>query len=200
MRKPRDPTSSLSRRGRRLRGPPGSQARHRGSDPTPHRHGVQIDAQLVRMIEIVRPDRMRVEVDAAQVDDPGKGGVVVHDDLVGCPPRRETEFDGVDPRWPGLRRALLKEELALDPVDEPLQRHRPTRHAGQRTVGDGDVAANQIGLGVTGVREQHLLRLVTVTSWPANSSTSVVRAATAGPYGRPRPRQAGGLKNSSRSV
>jgi len=111
------------------------------------------------MIEIVRPDRMRVEVDAAQVDDPGKGGVVVHDDLVGCPPRRETEFDGVDPRWPGLRRALLKEELALDPVDEPLQRHRPPRHAAQRPVGDGDVVANKIGLGVTGAREEHLLRV-----------------------------------------
>ena len=122
-------------------------------------HRVQVHAQLVRMIEIIRPDRMRVEVDAAEVDDPGKGGVVAHNDLVGCPTRREPQLDGVDPGWAGLRRALLEEELALGSVDEPLQRHRSTRHTAQRTVRDGDVVANQIGLGVAGVRKEHLLRV-----------------------------------------
>ena len=38
--------------------------------------GVEVDAQLVRMVDIVRSDGPWVQVEAAQVDDPGEVGNV----------------------------------------------------------------------------------------------------------------------------
>ena len=47
--------------------------------PTHARTRVEIDAQFVRMIEIAGADGMRVQFDAAQVDDPRKPGRIVDD-------------------------------------------------------------------------------------------------------------------------
>ena len=61
-------------------------------------HRVEVDPQLVGMVEVLGADRVRVEVDAAEVDDPGEPGGVVDDDLVGGPPGRERERRRPDPR------------------------------------------------------------------------------------------------------
>ena len=37
-------------------------------------HRVEVDPQLVGVVEVLGPDRVRVEVDAAEVDDPGQPG------------------------------------------------------------------------------------------------------------------------------
>ncbi len=50
---------------------------------------IKIDAQLVGMLKISGAHGVRVEFDAAQVDDPGKPGCVIDDDLFGGPPRGE---------------------------------------------------------------------------------------------------------------
>ena len=42
---------------------------------------IEIDAQLVGMIEIAGAHRMRMQLDAAEVDDPGEPRRVVDDDL-----------------------------------------------------------------------------------------------------------------------
>jgi hypothetical protein len=47
--------------------------------------GIQIHAQFVRVIQIVGPDRVRVEIDAAQIHEPGKLRQIGHDDLVRRP-------------------------------------------------------------------------------------------------------------------
>ena len=46
-------------------------------------HRVEVDAELVGVLEVVGADRMRVQVDAAEVDDPRELRGVAHDDLVG---------------------------------------------------------------------------------------------------------------------
>jgi hypothetical protein len=51
--------------------------------PGDSRAGIEINAQLVRMIQIVRANRVRVELDAAQVNNPGKTSRVINHDFFG---------------------------------------------------------------------------------------------------------------------
>ena len=50
--------------------------------PTDARAGIEIDAQLVRVIEIPGAYGVRVQLDATQVDDPGQPRRIVDDDLL----------------------------------------------------------------------------------------------------------------------
>ena len=59
--------------------------------PGDTRARIEIDAQLVGVIEIARPDRVRVQFDAAQVHDPREAGGVVDDELLRGTARRERE-------------------------------------------------------------------------------------------------------------
>src|ERR687896_1611318 len=111
------------------------------------------------MVEIVGPDRMRVQVDATEINYPGKLSRVAQDDLVRRAPGGKAQLDSLDPVGSRLGRALLEEELALRSVDETLQRHRPSPNAPQHPVLHGEVVANEIQLGVSGVREEHLVRI-----------------------------------------
>ena len=133
---------------------------------------VEVDAQLVGMIEVVGAHGVRVQVDAAEVDDPRELRRVAHDDLVRGPARRERQLDRLDPLRPGLRRALLEEELPLRPVHEALQRHRPALHPAERAVRDGQVVPDEVELRVAGLGKKTLSGFVMVTSRPATSMTS----------------------------
>ena len=124
-------------------------------------HRVQIDAQFVGMLEIVGEDGVRVEVDAAQIDRPGQSGRVMDDGLFGRGASRVTQFGDVDPVGPLLRGALLEDGFLVDPLDEPLEDHRPPGHSAQGAVGDGQVVVDQVELGEAGlpvrVWEDHLV-------------------------------------------
>ena len=122
-------------------------------------HRVQVDPQLVRVVDVIGPDRVRVQVDAAQVGHPGQPGRVAQHDLVGGPPGRERQLHGLHPVRPRRRRPLLEERLLIGPVDEPLERHRPSARAAQRALGHGQVVPDQVQLGVPGAREIDLLRV-----------------------------------------
>ena len=67
-----------------------------GADVGPLHAGarIQIDAQLVWMVEIPGSYWMRMQLHAAQIDDPGQAGGVVDHDLFGCPAGRKGERDG----------------------------------------------------------------------------------------------------------
>ena len=127
--------------------------------PFDARYRVEVDPQLVGMVEVVRADRVRVEVDAAEIDDPGQSGGLVDDDLVCRPTRRKRQLGSPDPVGRVLGRPLLEERLLGDPVHEPLERHRPAANAGQRAFGDGKVVVDDVELRVAGVREVDLLRV-----------------------------------------
>ena len=122
-------------------------------------HRIEIDAQLVGMIEVVRAHRVRVEIDATEVDDPGELGRVAQHHFAGGAPGGELQLHGLDPEWPRLRGPLLEEENALRAVHVPLQRHRPATRPTQRAPGDRQVIADQIELRVSALREEDLLRI-----------------------------------------
>src|SRR5688572_20861754 len=56
--------------------------------------GIEVDAQLIGMVEIARADRMWVKLDASQVHDPREARRIVHNDLLGGPPRGKRQGDG----------------------------------------------------------------------------------------------------------
>jgi hypothetical protein len=50
---------------------------------------IEIDPQLVRMVEIAGTYGMRVQLNAAQVDNPGQPGRIIDHDFFRSAPRRE---------------------------------------------------------------------------------------------------------------
>ena len=138
---------------------PGHQGHVPDLRPFDARHRVQVDPELVRVVQVVGAHRMRVQVDAAEVDHPRQRGLVGDHHLVRGAAGGEPELDGTDPVRPLLRRPLLEERLALGAVDEPLQRHRPPAHAAERPRRHGQVVAHHVQLGDPGPREEHLARI-----------------------------------------
>ena len=127
--------------------------------PLHARDRVEVDPQLVGMIEVLGADRVRVEVDAAEVVDPGKARCVVDDDLVRCPPRREGQGRRPDELRDVLGCSLLEERLAGCAIHEPLEGHRPPARSAQRSLGDCLVVLDEVELGVARLREVHLARV-----------------------------------------
>src|SRR5438445_7702162 len=80
------------------------------------RNRVEVDPQLIRMIEVRRPHRMGIEVDAAEVDDPGELRGVTHHDLLGGAAGWKGERDGFNPVGARRGSALLEEGFAFGPV------------------------------------------------------------------------------------
>ena len=58
---------------------------------------------------------------------------------------------------PVSRSALLEERFAFGSVDEPLEHHGAAPHPDQGALGDAEVVADQVELGVPGAREVDLV-------------------------------------------
>src|SRR5688572_662539 len=138
-------------------------ANHRGGlpylSPGNPRHRVEVDAQLVGMLEVLRPHRVRMELQAREVREPGERRGVARHDLLRCAPRGEAQLDHLDPLRTALRRALLVEELALDPVGIAHQHVGPAARSPKGSFRYGNVIASEVELGMAGLREQHLARV-----------------------------------------
>ena len=65
--------------------------------PAHARHRIEIDPQLVRVIEIVGTDRMRVEFEAGEVRHPGQPCRITRHDFLRGATGREAQRDDVDP-------------------------------------------------------------------------------------------------------
>ena len=81
------------------------------------------------MIEIGGPHRVRMQLDAAEVDDPRQSRGVIHDHFFGGAAGGKRERYGAQPRRPGVGRALLVKGLAFGAVHKPLQHDRPIADA-----------------------------------------------------------------------
>ena len=128
--------------------------------PLHARTRIEIDAQLVGMIEIVGAHRVRMQLDAAEVDDPRQSSGVVDDELLGGAPRGKRQCDGAQPLGPLVRRALLVERLGLGAVDESLEDERPIANAGDRARRDGQIVLHELELRELGLaREVRLVRI-----------------------------------------
>src|SRR5262249_10911329 len=111
------------------------------------------------MIEILRAHRMRMEIDASEVDDPRQLRRVAQHDLARGPAGGKLELHHLDPERPRLGRSLLEKELALRAVDIALERHRPPTRSAQRAFRHREVVAHQVDLGDAALREEDLLRI-----------------------------------------
>ena len=120
---------------------------------------IEVDSELIGTVEVLGSDRMRVEIDAAEIDDPGQARGLVDDDLVGGPTRGERQGRHAHPLGPVLGRPLLEEEITRGPIDESFQGHRSAAHADQGTVSDRQVIADEVQLRVPGLREVDLVRV-----------------------------------------
>ena len=122
--------------------------------------GIEIDAQLVGMIEIARAHRVRMQLDAAQVDDPREPRRVVDDDLFRGAARGKRERHRSQPGGPFRGRALLIERLAFGAVYEALEHDRPVADAGESARRDRQVIAHEVELRELGLlREVRLVRI-----------------------------------------
>jgi hypothetical protein len=120
---------------------------------------VKVHAELVRVIEVLGADRVRVEIETAEVGDPREPRRLVHDDLVRGPSRGEGQGCDPHPVRPVVGSPLLEERLLLGAVDEALERHRAAAHAHQGTIGHGEEVAHEVQLGVPGARKVDLVRV-----------------------------------------
>jgi hypothetical protein len=111
------------------------------------------------VIEVDRPHRVGVQLEAAEVHDPREPRGLVDDDLLREAAGREAERDRADPVGPRARRALLVEALALGALDVPHEDERAVADAAERSLGDAEVVADQIELRDAGLREVRLARV-----------------------------------------
>ncbi len=127
--------------------------------PAHARAGIEVDPQLVGMVEVIGPHRVRVQIDAPEVDDPEELRGVAHHDLARRAPGGEAELHRLDPVGTPLGRPLLEERLLLRAIHVALEDDRPRRDPAQRSLGHRGVVLREIELGVAGPREEHLLRV-----------------------------------------
>ena len=146
--------------------------------PRDARARIEIDAQLVGMIEVAGAHRVRMQLDAAEVDDPGEARRVVDDDLLGGAPRRKRQRHRAQPVGPLLGRALLVEGLALGAVDEALEHDRAVADAGERAVAPppGSSGRGRAWRAAPRARSTACSGCVTRTSRPATVSSSGLSA------------------------
>ena len=105
------------------------------------------------MVEVLGLYGMRVEIDAAEVDDPGERRGVPDHDLLGRRPGGVVQLGDLDPLRALGRRALLEDRFLGDALDETLEDHGPADDATQRPVGDGEVVVDEVELGQAAGRE-----------------------------------------------
>jgi hypothetical protein len=175
---------------------------HRHLDDLPPLHAghrVEVDAQLVRAVEVVGEHRVRVEVDATEVDHPGQRGRVADHDLLGGTAGGVLELGHLDPVGPLGRSPLLPDRLFVEPLHEPLEHHRPPPHPAQRALGHSEVVVDQVELGVTAGREHHLVgvgdRHLAAGDLEDRRLRHAPYSLRAGPWSSPTPTSASGRRS-----
>ena len=107
---------------------------------------IQIDAQLIRVVQIEGAYGVRMELDTAQVNDPCEPRRIMHDYLFRSTARRERERHSPQPRRTVGGRTLLIKRLALGAVNKALENDGTVLYSGQRSGRDREVVANDIQL------------------------------------------------------
>ena len=135
--------------------------------------GVEVDAQLVGMVDVLVAHRPRMERDGAHLRRPADDGDLGRADLVGVPARRERDPRGLDVVGGSARDALLEEGVAaallprrehdarVHALGPPLERRRTPRERAHDPVLDGEVVLDDVELGhggrALGRREDHAI-------------------------------------------
>ena len=96
------------------------------------------------MVEIAGAYRVRMQLDAAEVDDPGKPRRIIDHEFFRSPTRRERQRGGSQPRRTLGGRALLIKRLAFGAINESLENDRAILDPGESARRDGQVVADEI--------------------------------------------------------
>src|SRR2546429_111031 len=122
------------------------------------RRRVEVDQHVVRALDVVHPRVPGVQLDAAEVDHPGKRRRVVdHREDGGVP---AGEADELLPDIVGVgRHAFLVEEVALDPVGVALHVKRAPADMVERARRNVDVVLDEVALRQAAPREEELVRV-----------------------------------------
>ena len=107
---------------------------------------VQIDPQFVRVIEITGADGVRVQFDAAEVDDPSQSRRIIDNYLFRRTARRERQRYGSQPRGVFGRRAFLIKRLTFRAVHEALENDRTIPNSSESSRGDRKVIPHKVKL------------------------------------------------------
>ena len=146
--KPRRPCSSSTSRTPRATSRT-SRERHLGP-------GVEVDAQLVGVVEVVAADRPGVPVDHPEVHAPDEVGGVVGHQLARGAAAGEGDGRGLDPLRRRAGHALLEERLALHPVDPALHHRRALAQVTDDRRRALDVVVDEVELGEAALGEEGL--------------------------------------------
>ena len=123
------------------------------------RPGVEVDAQLVGMVEVLAPHRPGVPVDHAQVDPPHEMRGVVGHELARVTAAGESDGGRLQPLRRSVGNALLKERLAGDAVHPALHHGRALAQAAHDRLLALDVVVDEVDLRQPHLREEQLVRV-----------------------------------------
>jgi hypothetical protein len=124
--------------------------------PLDARDRIEIHPQLIGMLQVVGPYRVGVQLETAEVGEPGERGGVTRHHLVGAPARGKAQRYHFDPGRARGRRAFLIEEFAGDAVGIAHQHVRPPAGTAQGSISHGEIVAHDIELGVSRLGKEHL--------------------------------------------
>ena len=110
------------------------------------RHRIEVEVQVIGAVDVVAARVPRIEIDAAEVDEPKERREILHDRKGNDIARSMRDRARFDPRGTRFRRALHEEPLAGGAVRIALHDHRAVREMRQQRVGDRRVIAKQVGL------------------------------------------------------
>ena len=121
---------------------------------------VEADEHVVRPLDLVHAAVPRVQVDAAEVGDPGEAGRVRHHrEVRGASAPGKPDVDGLEPVRVRVRNALLVEEVALDAVRIAEHLHRPPRDVRKQELREVDVVVDEVTLGEPALGKEDLVEL-----------------------------------------
>src|ERR1700678_2555276 len=98
------------------------------------------------MVQISRSNRMRVQLNASQIHNPGQPGSIVHNQFFRRSAGWKSQRNRAKPGRMVGGGALLVERLAFGSVNEPFEHQRPIRDSAESAVRDSQVVPNQIEL------------------------------------------------------
>src|SRR6202020_388036 len=116
---------------------------------------IKINPQLVWMFQIASANRMRVEFNAAEVNDPCQARRIINHYFFRGSAQGKRQGDGSQPRRTLLRRTFLVKSRLLRSIYKSLQNDRTIPNSGQSAGSDREVILHKVELG-----EPHLLREV----------------------------------------
>ena len=133
---------------------------------------IEVNAKFIGMVEIVGPNRVRVELEAGQVGHPCERRRVTRHDFLRRPAGWKLQRRDFDPVGPSLRRPLLVEKFVVDAVRIPHQYVRSSSRAAQRALRNGQVYWTRSSFVYPASRKSTFRGLEIVTSRPSTTSRS----------------------------